>query len=90
MVLDNAFFSEGINTELQSDSINRQEISLDYFETVDKNDDGKIDLNEAILYAFRNNVEKQHAFNNATLWFNPMDTNKNGFIEPQEFDYSLA
>lgn len=58
---------------------------------IDTDHDGAISKKEAIHYM----IAKKKAADESTLthdmsWFNKMDKNKNGMIEPGEMDHTLA
>jgi Ca2+-binding EF-hand superfamily protein len=59
----------------------RRSTTVDMFDAVDVNHDGKIDRSEANSYL----NDQPRPLN----WFESMDTNGDGFVQPNEFDNTL-
>ncbi|CAF1493003.1 unnamed protein product [Rotaria sp. Silwood1] len=67
------------------------EDSLQYFQSVDANQDRVISPFEFIEYVISHNMtQNNHDKNELTSYFNQMDKNGDGYIQPVEFEHKLA
>uniref|UniRef100_A0AC34G8R1 EF-hand domain-containing protein n=1 Tax=Panagrolaimus sp. ES5 TaxID=591445 RepID=A0AC34G8R1_9BILA len=58
------------------------------FKKLDFNDDGVVSMKEALAF-LQSSGRNSSKLEEDTEWFSKMDANKNGFVEPSEFDRLL-
>jgi hypothetical protein len=66
------------------------QVAWEMFNEIDANSDGVLGVSEAIAYLVTNKRRDASALMGNTTWWQKMDKDHSGYLEPKEFDYSLA